>query len=219
MTNVITAKTTRNFLKHNLKQLETADKTLLYRAANSYTNAKRTCGDVAAFGNALFGTLRQIEAKYNVAIFSPEETTLRTIDSIAEVVDIATNQINGCRTYFCSFKNVNEANAWLQNQKNIIVRGIKVVASCHFGVHVQEIRLEYTTSDKVVERRYCVREDSTVRAYVRSNPTKYCAKWERKNPAFKIEAYDKKGSAMSLFGGNVGFLRLIREKYMLLCSY
>ncbi len=219
MLNLQTANTTREFLKICLKQLEPNDKALVIRAADKYTTAKRTMGDVNYYGNEFFNALRQTEVKYGISIFSPQESTLCTMDAIAEAVDIATNKLNGCRTYYCAFRTVSEANLWLQNQKNIIVKNISVDASCCFGVHVHEIRLEYATSDRPVELRYCIREDNTFRAYVSSDPKKYCAKWQKKNPALKIENYVKKGSSFSLIGGNVGFLRFIREKYMLLCSF
>ncbi len=226
MTNVQTMQTTikttantREFLKVHLKQLEPNDKALVIRSANKYTLSKRTRGDVNTAGNEFFNALRQTEAKYGIAVFSPEENTLTTMETIAEAVDIATNKLSGIKTYFVKFRTASEANLWLQNQKNIVVKDISVDASCHFGVHVNGIQLEYTTSDRPVTRRFCVCEDDTFRVYASSNPKKYCNKWQEKNRPLKVESYVKKGSSFSLIGGNVGFLRFIKEKYFMLCSF
>ena len=218
MTNIQVAETTKDFLK-NIKNFESADKTAVISSANRYTSAKRTKGDVPKAGNELFNVLRTVEAKYGIAVFTPNEPTIVTMDKVAEVVDIACNKLNGTKAYSCSFNSVAEANAWLAAQTPITVRNISVSAICWFGIHVKSVSVEYSTSDKPIDCRYALCEIDKFRAYVRSKPEKVCRKWQEKNPSCRIVDFDKKQCGWSLIGGNVGFLRFIKETYFVAYSY
>ena len=218
MTYVQVAETTKDFLK-NVKNMEPTDKSAVITSANRYTSAKRTKGDVPKAGNEFFNVLRTVEAKYGIAVFTPNEPTVVTVDKVAEVVDLACNKLHGTKTYSCSFNSVAEANAWLSAQRNITVRNISVSANCWFGIHVKGISIEYSTSDKPLDSRYALCEIDKFRAYFRIKPEKVCRKWQEKNPMCRIVDFDKKQCGWSLIGGNVGFLRFIKEKYLLAYSY
>lgn len=211
--------TVQNFLKVDLKQFEATDKAVVVKMANNYTTALRSNGDVGGAYNALYNTLKQMESKYNIVIFAPEMTDAAVISQIAQAIDVATSKFVGAKSYFCTFKTVEEANGWLARQSNIVINKFSVESNNSFGVHIKGIRIEYTPSETPNSNRYRISIEKKFRMFVSSNANKFCQKWQEKNSDKRLVKYDKKHSSFCLIGGSVGFLRFVIERYFMLYSY
>jgi hypothetical protein len=210
--------TATNFLKGTLKQMETADKAALFTASGKYTNARRNCGDVKPAYDNFVNVIKQMEQKYGFELLALDLDQAKIIDEVAEKIEIATNIVAGGKKYFCSFNNLDDANVWLANQKNIEIKSM-MVETTGAGLNVSNIRFDYIVHQKEMNMGYRVCEDRKTRFFVASNPKKFRAKWEEKNPQFKYVTSIKRKWGFSLIGGSVGFFRLIKENYIVLYAF
>ena len=211
---------TEQFIKVTLKEkFDIKDKALIIAAANKYTSAKREMGDVPTAFDELVKLIREMEVKYSTTVFSDEQPIGETIERIASAIDVATNKFYGTKSHVCTFKTVEEANAWLLAQDNIIVKDLVVEARCSFGVYVKSVKIEYQTSDTATNKKYKIETIDKFRVFVSSKIEKVRKQWQEKNPQFGFVKMTKKSWGFSIIGGSVGFLRFIKERYFVAYSY
>lgn len=210
---------TEQFIKVKVKEFEVKDKALVIAAANKYTSAKRERGDIQTAFNELVATIRQMEEKYSITVFSNEQPIGEAVERIASAVDVATNKFYGTKSHVCTFNTVEEANQWLSCQRDIIVKDMVVEARCSFGVHVKAVKIEYQTSDVATNKKYRIDTVDKFRVFVSSKLEKVKKAWMEKNPQYECVRVVKKSWGFSIIGGSVGFLRFIKEKYFVAYSY
>ena len=220
MENITTLAPVEQFIKVTIKEaMDAKDKAIIIAAANKFTSAKREMGDVQTAFAELVNTIKQMEVKYNVVVFNDQQSMSEVVDHIAGAIDVATTKFYGAKSHVCSFKTVEEANNWLDMQKNIIVKDMVVEAKCSFGIHEKAIKIEYQTSDTPLNQKYRIDTIDKFRVFVSSKLEKVKKQWLEKNPQFKSVKVVKKQWGFSLIGGSVGVLRFIKERYFVAYSY
>lgn len=212
-----TAIKTNSQLGTYFKQMEKADKALMITYANKYMTAKRTKTGIQAAFNEIINLIEKMQTKYSFNVLNTGDNVLNIVNDFAEKIEMATNVVVGGKTYFCNFNNLSEANTWLINQNNIIIKDFSVNTS-RVGLDVTAVKITYTVSDKPLNKRYQITEVMKHRFFAGSNYNKFRRKWQEANPDLHyVQSYKFKWG-FSLFGGSVGYFRYIKEKYVILYS-
>lgn len=132
---------------------------------------------------------------------------------------VINNQNNTAKTMSCSFETIEQANAWLAQQTNVIINSFVIDASTFFKIKIKRVFFEYTLCEQPTNKRYQIEEVKKLRFFFGSNFDKFCRKWQENNPERTFAHAVKKKWGFSLIGGSVGFFRIVREKYFILFSY
>ena len=201
-----------------VKQMDTNDKAVIITATNKYVNAKRNNGNVETAYNELLNVIKQLETKYNFIVFEDNADVKAIIEEFAAKVEQGTNLLTGKTSYTCNFNSTEEANIWLAGQKNVIVKKMSV-ATTGAGHKVTNITLEYVVSEQDTNVKYQVTEVNKTRLYLKSNIEKFRRKWQEKNPQYTLITSVARHYAMRLIGGNAGFIKIIKEKHIVLYSF
>lgn len=209
---------TNTQLGNYFKEMDANDKARVIAAANKYTAAKRSCADTTAAYTEMFNLIKELGAKYGFTPFDGSVNPLVLIDEFAAKIEMATASLMGDKTYTCFFNTVAEANAWLANQNNLIVKEFSVETS-RVALKIQKVKLVYAVSAQPSNRRYQLDEVKKNRFFVGSNPDKFRIKWQEKHPQFAFVKSMKYKWHFFLIGGGVGFFRYINEKYIVLYTY
>lgn len=122
------------------------------------------------------------------------------------------------KDYACNFANVEQANLWLINQNNIIVKNIAVNTK-GIGLKILNVRIDFTVSASPLNYKFQISEIKKTRVFFGSNVNKFAHKWQENNPQFKLVTNIKSKLGFSLIGGSVGFFRLIKEKHFVLYTF
>lgn len=230
-------------LSDGLKEMTAEEKQNMINAAVRYDDAKKNNGDVQGACNEMRSILKNIEQKYDVTIFVPNFPEEALMDKVVEKLLLkvkekeapqpapqqdtapqpAANPGTAPATpqsdlphYTCTFKSLDEANAWLANYKNIVITHLQVHTS-RVGLDIEQIRLEYIV--KPNSAQYQLTELKKHRFFVQSKPKKVREEWQLANPQLQFVSSLKKTWGFSLIGSSVGFFRYIKEKYIILYRY
>ena len=201
-----------------LKNMESCDQTALIRTANQYTYAKRTGGNVQAAYGELFRLIKTTESKYGFSAFENCPNLPAVIDEFADRVERGTAKTVGAPSYTCHFANVDAANAWLDAQRNVVIKRLSISAS-GAGNDIHDLMLEYTVSPQIMRQAYRLTELKKTRLYTKSNPEKVKAQWQNDHPQFRLITSVKHHWRFGLWGGHVGYFRMYKEKYVILYAY
>lgn len=201
-----------------VKQMDSTDKATVIAATNKYVKAKRCNGNIENAYNELIDLFNTIGNKYGFKMFEGNDDVLAMIDEFAAKVELGMNMLNGNETYTCNFKSTEEANFWLAGQNNIVVKKMSVSTS-GAGHKVSKVTLEYVVSEQPLNNKYQLTELDKTRLYVRSKPEKVICKWQEKYPQYTYITNVKKDWGFRLIGGNVGYFKIISEKYIILYSF
>ena len=127
------------------------------------------------------------------------------------------NQIT-TNTQICNFKSLEEANMWLANQNNIIVK--KMSADTKGAGHrILNITLQYVISDKPMDKKFQITELKKTRVFFKSKEEKVRRQWQEKYPQYTYITSCHKIWWFRLVGGSVGYFRILNEKYIILYSF
>lgn len=205
-------------LGDSLKRMESSDKVILITAANKYNTAKRSNGNIGTAYNELLNVIKMMGDKYGFNVFEGNSDVQAVIDGFAAKVEQGMNTITGQTSYTCNFRNLDEANRWLAGQSNIVIKRMSVATS-GAGHQITGLTLEYMASEQPLKRKYQLTTFNKTRLYAKSKPEKVIRRWQEKNPQFACVNYVKKDWAFRLWGGRVGYFRIINEKYILLYAF
>ena len=204
-----------NELAEGLKKMSPEDKKLIFAVTNKYVTAQRSNGNIRQEYDNVVATLKNLENKYQIQIFPTGVPEATLIKALAAKVEATTQEITGGKNYSCAFAGIDHANAWLMQQKNIIVKKLDVETS-RVGLDVKKVVVEYCPAEKTTDYKYQITEFMKHRLFVSTKPEKVCAKWKEKNPQYRLVSWIKRRWAFHLIGGSVGFFRYVKEKYILL---
>jgi len=127
------------------------------------------------------------------------------------------NQIT-TNTQICNFKSLEEANMWLANQNNIIVK--KMSADTKGAGHkILNITLQYVISDKPMDKKFQITELKKTRVFIKSKEEKVRRQWQEKYPQYTYITSCHKIWAFRLVGGSIGYFKILNEKYIILYSF
>lgn len=205
-------------LGDSLKRMEGGDKVILITAANKYNTAKRTNGDIGTAYYELFNVIKMLGDKYGFNALEGNVDVQAVIDGFAAKVEQGMNTITGQTSYTCNFRSLDEANRWLAGQSNIVIKRMSAATS-GAGHQIIGLTLEYVASEQPLRRKYQLTAFNKTRLYAKSKPEKVIRQWQEKNPHLTCVNYVKKDWAFRLLGGNVGYFRIINEKYILLYAF
>lgn len=207
-----------NQLALTLKRMEPADKTALIGAANRFTTAKRTLGDVQSAYTALVTLIHSMETKYQFSAFNGNANIQAVVEDFAAKVERGTNKVTGGTVYACQFASLKDANAWLAAQNDIFIKTMAVTTS-GAGVDVSSVKLEYKVADQETNRKYQITEIHKKRVYARSSLEQVRAEWQATYPNCTYVLGLRREWKFGLMGGHVGYFRFINEKYFILYSF
>lgn len=117
--------------------------------------------------------------------------------------------------YTCVFRDLQSANQWLAQQRNVAITNLQVDTS-RVGLDITGIRIEYHFLPQPYQYPYQLTELRKNRFFAKSKPQKVHAQWEKNNPTLRCLSSIKRTWGFSLFGGSVGYFRYIKEKYIIL---
>lgn len=209
--------TTATQLGDYFKLLENQDKTLVITAANKYTDAKRSCGDIETAYIEFLNIIKEMAGKYNFNAFETNADIIAVVDKLALQIELATKKLVGERKYTCIFNSIEEANAWLLKQDNIVVHNF-TVETTRCNLKISKIKIEYSISENNLNKKIQITEKKKIRFFFGSNPEKFRRKWEEENSQYTFITSIKRKWGFSLIGGSVGYFRFIKEKYIVLYS-
>ena len=117
--------------------------------------------------------------------------------------------------YTCVFTSLAQANAWLAQQRNVLISDVQVQTS-RVGLDIEQIRLLYQILPQAYSYYYQITELMKHRFFAKSKPEKVRDRWQKDNPNRRYVASTKKTWGFSLMGSSIGFFRYIKEKYIIL---
>jgi len=223
-----------------LQNLTAQEKQQLAEALIRYDTAKRTNGDIQGTYTLVRNILKSIEQTSGATIFVPIVPEQTMVDKITEKVlqkvgyqPAVQNQPNQIAAqgaarpvaqapqqrptphYTCLFHNLQEANQWLAQQRNVAITNLQVDTS-RTGLDITGIRIEYRFLPQPYRYPYQLTELLKNRFFAKSTPKKVHEQWEKANPTLRCLGSIKRTWGFSLFGGHVGYFRYIKEKYIIL---
>ena len=139
-----------------------------------------------------------------------------------ESINFETNKYNHNQpVYVANFQSIDEADNWLETQKNIVIKDISVngqVAGFFSKnmIDVNCIKIEYLLCNGAININYGLHIFSKKRMFIQSNMEKRKAKWQELNPEYKWLKGLRFARRYSLLSNRVGFWRVIKEVYVVL---